>query len=164
MLRARSGKDFFIEDELKHRILGAYALLLIGSWLIDLSLDPQTPRGIRAIISGFKWMVTAPLMIAITAAAIGLVIFFAIGICQAIFSRTGSTTPAEPQQISTEETFERWQVEQNFHDEEQKRKEEERVTERKRREVVAAEERARFHHVKQTRSADDAAKASLDEF
>lgn len=134
--------------------------MLAGLWLIDSSLYPGTPSEIRSFISGFKWVVTIPLLVATVGGLVCLFIWFII--------ETSATKPTPrvhvANSIEPAERNEAERLRRIAEYETRKREEEERTREQERREARAAEERARFHKMKQTRSATEAAKASLEEF
>jgi len=134
----------------KERILGTYAILLIGSWMIDLLLDPRTPFEIRSVVSGLKWMMTIPLIIA----GIGIVIWIFGALAFGLLE-------ANSRNVSKDQVF----LQKPAESKSQEAVRVERLREKEHREAVAAEmARARFHEMKQTRSATEAAKASLEEF
>lgn len=112
------------------------------------------------MISGLTWAVSVPAGLAVGGFLIWRTVMLVIEISEAKSTpRFHSVTP-----IQQAERIEAERLNRISEDENQKRKEDERINEQEKREAKAAEERARFHHVKQTRSATEAAKASLEEF
>lgn len=135
--------------------------MLLGTWAIDSQLDPHTPTVIRSFVSGLKWLVSIPLIVAIAG---GIVCLFALLILE--LTKTKSPEPLidipTPTQPAEHRQAER--LRQIVEIENQIQKEELRIKEHERRKAEVAEKLARFHQLKQTRSAKEAAKASLEEF
>lgn len=123
-------------------------------------LYPGTPAAIRAFISAIVWCLSAPLLIA----AAGILVWGLVMLLMLIMKSrpTPDIRVADP--IKPAERAESERLRRIAEDETRKQMEEERIREQEKREAKAAQERARFHKVKQTRSATEAAKASLDEF
>lgn len=155
---AEAEKGAFIEN-LGKRATIAYAILLGGFWSIDFLLDPRAHREIRVVISGLKWIVTAPLVVAIGIGTVWLLTMLVIKIWG-----TGAKQVEVNTIILSAAQSEREQSGRITEEESKKRKEKEQNEEHEKRIVKAAEELARFHKMKQTRSASEAVKTSLEEF
>lgn len=157
LLEAKKGASI---ESFGKRVLIAYVILLTGLWLIDSSLYPGTPQGIRAFISGFKWLVSVLLVVTAVAALVYLFIWPVIEIL--------AITPMPQAHVSTSPVQDKRDEAERLHriaeEEARKRKEDERIREIERRRAEEVSARARFHEMKRTRSATEAAKASLEEF
>jgi short subunit dehydrogenase-like uncharacterized protein len=134
--------------------------MICGLWFVDLMLYPGTPIAIRSFIWGFKWVMTWPVVLA----AVAYLGWHLVMLIAELLEDRPKPQVDIPTPIQTAEQREKERLNRITEIESQKRKEEERIKNQEMREAKATEERARFHEMKQTRSADEAAKASLEEF